>query len=308
MKVFRELSSLLKTQNRETDAELTVSGDYDSPDDVRFALNRLSKPTIIILDEIDRIVDEEATRLLADTIKNLSDHSTRVTLILIGVADSVDELIEGHLSVERALVQVHLPRMSTSELLEIISKGEQEAGIKFDPAAGRQIVGLSAGLPHYTHTLAQFAAENAVTERHTTNVGMIDVSAAISRTVGTPGNLFSDYERATQSSRDTHYPQVLLACALAAKSDLGYFSARDVRGPLSTIMGEAYDIPAFARHLKAFCSEERGAVLQKSSARKFRFRNPLLQPFVIINGLSRHLISMDKLALSDELPESPTEL
>jgi len=77
----------------------------------------------------------EVTTLLADTIKNLSDHSLDVTIILIGVADTVDELIEGHKSIERALVQVPMPRMSSQELNQIIDKGFQYAGFTMEEDA-----------------------------------------------------------------------------------------------------------------------------------------------------------------------------
>jgi hypothetical protein len=45
------------------------------------------------------------------TIKTLSDNasSIKTTLILVGVADSVDELIGEHQSIERAIKQVPMP-------------------------------------------------------------------------------------------------------------------------------------------------------------------------------------------------------
>jgi Cdc6-like AAA superfamily ATPase len=105
-----------------------------APDDVRYILSRLDKQAIIIIDEIDRIRSQTTKTLLADTIKSLSDHGVKTTLILIGVADSVDQLIKEHRSVERALVQVHMPRMSAEELYGILDKGS-EAGISFDKDA-----------------------------------------------------------------------------------------------------------------------------------------------------------------------------
>lgn len=56
------------------------------PDDVRFALSRLGEKSIIILDEVDRLEDVNAKRLMADTIKNLSDHAGTVnaTIVLVG--------------------------------------------------------------------------------------------------------------------------------------------------------------------------------------------------------------------------------
>lgn len=124
------------------------------PDDVGQVLGALKAPTVIVIDELDRLEDKQAKTLLADTIKTLSNHVLPVTIILIGVAASVNELISEHHSIDRALVQIHTPRMSSGELLEIITKGEQITGLKFAQEARETIVGLSKGLPHYTHLLS----------------------------------------------------------------------------------------------------------------------------------------------------------
>lgn len=63
-------------------------------------------------------------------------------------------------------------------------------------------------------------------------------------------------------------------------------------------MGRAYDIPAFARHMNEFCETTRGPILQKiGSPRNYRFRfvNTLMQPFIIMDGMSKGLIDDDKL-------------
>ena len=299
-KVFRELIAMLKVRNHETALQIHIDENEiysDTPSDVRYALSLLPNPTIIIIDEIDRIIDDEATILFADLIKDLSDHATPSTLILIGVADSIDGLIKEHRSVERALVQVHLPRMSALELHEILSKGGAELEMSFQPEAAKLIVELSAGLPHYTHTLALYAAENAI-EAERKEILTLDVSAAIKKTVDKPGSLLSAYETATQSSRMTLYEQVLIACALAPKSDLGFFSAVSVKLPLAKITGKQYDVPAFAAHLDAFCSDVRGNALSKTGIpRQYRFRfvNPLLQPYVIIHGIAKGILTEDTL-------------
>jgi hypothetical protein len=241
--------------------------------------------------------------MLADTIKTLSDHATPVTLILIGIADSIDELIKEHRSIERSLMPVHLHRMFAYELREIIVKGMEQTGITFVAQAIEQIVQLSSGLPHYTHTLASSAAHHVVDEGRIV-VTTDDMAATIRKYVQIPGPLLSAYENATSSShKDALYAEVLLACALAPKSDLGFFAAADIREPLERITGKRYGVPAFSGHLNTFCSEEHGRVLQKTGTpRRFRFRfvNPLLQPFVIIHGLSKGLLDPSMLSLASE--------
>lgn len=264
-----------------------------TPDDVRFLCTRLGK-ALIVIDEIDRLADTSVTALLADTIKTLSDHAVDTTMLLVGVADSVDSLISEHHSVERALVQVRMPRMSRPELHDIIDKGLQPAAMTISVEAKQKIAALSQGLPHYTHLLALNAAQRAATVGRT-EVTLQDVKTAIDSALArAQQSIISAHHKATNSPRENLYPQVLLACALAQQDQLGYFAAVDVRNPLSTIMKRAYDIPAFSQHLNAFCEPTRGPVLQRTgTARRFRFRfcNPLMQPFVIMDGIKKGMIT-----------------
>ena len=107
-----------------------------NPDAVRRALTIISQNSlpILIIDEFDRL-DSTVKRPIADTIKALSDHSVKATVVLVGVADSVGELIGEHQSVERALIQVPMPRMSYEEIEEIIRTGLHSLALKIDSHA-----------------------------------------------------------------------------------------------------------------------------------------------------------------------------
>jgi Cdc6-like AAA superfamily ATPase len=266
-----------------------------TPDDIRFVLQQLPHKSMIVIDEVDRLNKENnITGLLADTIKTLSDHSVDTTLILVGVADSVDEIIEEHKSVERALLQIHIPRMSEDEIYEILDKSLAQTQLSMTEEAKIFIATLSKGLPHYTHLLGLYSAR-AVINADRTNITKVDVNVAVKTALeNCQQSVSSVYHKAVSSPRDNLYPQVLLACALAETDFLGYFSAIDVRPPLAKILGKKYEISAFAQHLNAFCSEDRGQILQRTGTPrryKFRFVNPLLQPFVIMKGLESELIS-----------------
>lgn len=283
-----ESSIVGKSLNEYLPAEVT-------PDDVRHLLSKIGK-ALIIIDELDRLTDAGASKLLADTIKTLSDHAVDSTLLLVGVADSVDTLIAEHQSVERALVQVRMPRMSKPELNQIVDKGLAAASMSIDPVARDKITALSQGLPHYTHLLSLYASQRAAaTSREI--VAIEDVRTAIDSALSrAQQSIINSYHKATNSPRENLYAQVLLSCALAQQDPLGYFAAVDVRTPLSGIMGRPYEIPAFSQHLNAFCEPLRGPVLQRTgSARRYRFRfeNPLMQPFVVMDGIRKGLITDD---------------
>jgi Cdc6-like AAA superfamily ATPase len=271
--------------------------DEITPDDVRRVLTSLGWQTllVVVFDEFDRLTDRDVQRLFADIIKALSDHSVRVTLVLVGVADTVDQLIEEHQSVERALVQIRMMRMSRDELHEIVNKGLTRLGMTIENDALEHIAALSQGLPHYTHLLGLYACRD-VLDHGDTCIRMVHVESAIKKAVdGAQQTIQNAYLKATTSSRrDNLYSEVLLACALAKTDEFGYFAAADIREPLKRITGKGYDIPSFSQHLNNFCESTRGPILHRIGVKhrfRFRFENPLMQPFVTLRGFSNGKIS-----------------
>lgn len=271
-----------------------------TPNGVRQLLKKISEQTlpILIVDEFDRL-SPTAKGIFADLIKMLSDHAVSATVVIVGVADSVQELIAEHQSVERALVQIRMPRMSRSEIEQIINNGLQRLELKITKGAIGKIVLLAQGLPHYAHLLGLHSVR-AAADRGSTTLGVQDINAAIRKALqNAQASTQADYHSATQSARkDTLFKQVLAACAISDIDDLGYFQASDIRQPMKQITGKHYDIPAFTRHLNAFCEDDRGRILQKtgkSRRYRFRFTNPLMQPFVIMQALADEMIQTELL-------------
>ena len=299
-KIFRELES-------------EVQDDELGPEDVRWILERLDPPALIVIDELDRLDNDMALTLLSDTVKALSDHVVPSTLVLVGVAKSIGELIGEHESIARALVKVYMPKMSLDELREILDKGCAKAGITVTPDAAEHITILSRGLPHFTHLLALHAGQRVIADDRS-EITMGDVIASLRGAVE-KHVVESDYVKATHSPHaDNLYPQVLFACALARMDQFGYFTAGAVRDPLEIVAGRRLDIPAFARHLNQFLSPERGSVLlREGSPRRYvyRFRDPILQTYVVLNGIANGLVDdaqMERLDIGGPpMPDEPIE-
>ena len=272
-----------------------------APHEVRQILESLGEQALlaIIVDEFDRVAGSVRTQF-ADTIKMLSDQSVPATLVLVGVGETVSSLVGEHDSIERALAQVRVPRMSTPELQQIVDGGLAEVGMRADPGARDRIAALSQGLPHYTHLLSLYASRRA-NDTESDVLRTRDVDAGIREAIeNAQETITTTHHRAVMSARtDSLYRQVALACALARTDELGYFTAGAVRTPMAAIMGKPYAIPAFAKHMNEFCGAERGAILEKIGARRnyrFRFRNPLLPPYIIMSGIAHGLIGAEEAA------------
>ncbi len=258
-------------------------------DTVRRGLLMLSKaaPLAIFVDEFDRLVSSEKAAF-ADTTKVLSDQLTPATIVLVGVADDINGLVEAHESVLRSLAQIYMPNMSDAELAEIVGKGMAAAEMTVESAFTSKVVGLAQGLPNYVHLIAQNACR-VVLEADRVEVRADDLDDAIERSIANVQQSVLDaYHRATTSNRETLYKQVLLACALAKRDEKGLFSGTDVRDELTKITGTFRDLPAFAQHMSDFSGNgRRGGILDRFGTTyryRYRFHDPLLQPYVLMRG------------------------
>jgi Cdc6-like AAA superfamily ATPase len=280
-------------------------GTIIDPDNVVIELSSFSLNTIpiIILDEFDKLMDRDTRNMIANTIKNLSDRSARSTVILVGVADSVTQLLDDHESVARCIRQIPMHRMFPNELRQIINDRLPSLGMDIQLDALAHMVALSRGLPHYTHLFGQQAAKKALQDRKLI-VDLSHVDLAIPECIEqTDQSVRKQYHEATISPRAGNiYKEVLLAAALAQVDEMGYFAPADLRKPLEHLLGkEEVLVSVFGQHLKNLCATNRGRILEQvGTDRRFRYRfvEPLMQPFILLQGLRDKLITREQV---DEL-------
>jgi Cdc6-like AAA superfamily ATPase len=282
-------------------AEDAHPGDI-SPDDVQIELGGFNpnEMPIVVIDEFDRVEDETAKVLMTDTIKAMSDYGVNCTVVLVGVGESVTDLIRGHESISRSLSQIQMPRMSDGEMRDIALTRLRRLSMAISDDALWRIAYHAAGLPFYVHSLAKHAALKAVSEKRR-RIEERDVAAAFMEcTRDVDYSIEASYVRATERiyRKPNIFPQVLAACALAERDSLGKFGAADVEAPLSAIMGSEYKTQSFAFHLNELCTEDRGNVLRKSGSRRtyrFQFKDAVMQPFVVMKSLTGEIITQDVL-------------
>jgi hypothetical protein len=107
------------------------------------------------------------------------------------------------------------------------------------------------------------------------------------------------YLAATISQRreEALFEPVLLACSLATSDELGRFQQSAVAEPLNRIVpGKNYEASTFAFHMNEFTTDKRKNVLERLGETRnyrYRFTDPMMQPFVILKGLNDGLITAE---------------
>lgn len=306
MGIFREIK--FKRDSGDGPVTYYVSELYNNgvtPSDVVRELSDFSENDIpiIFIDEYNIIKDKNSSQKMAETIKAVSDAGLNVTIVIVGISDTVENLIEGHASISRCSEEVLMPRMSNEEMKLLLESRVSKLGMKISGDAKWKMIHLSKGLPAFGHSLGREAVFSAI-ENRKLQINEQDVDYSINALLGSSQNtLKADYEAATRSNQErARFRQILTACALAKTDESGYFTAKQVQQPLSDILRKPIGIDGFNPNLKELSSPKRGDVLQQLGSERiyrYRFRNNSMQPYVIMKGIQDGFLDEKaKLALS----------
>ena len=210
--------------NRETSETRDGPANHISPS---FAVNVLHKlKGLLVVDEADALKEDYDKQRLAEFIKLLSDSNASFKVLIVGVAETGEQLIASHASVSRCLRETRLDRMPDNELALVILGGADKINLSFDDIVVKTIVKLSAGYPHFTHLLALKCAEDAVAEGHTV-IEKHHLKMAMKRAVDdAEGSLKRMYMKAIRSYSTDMYRIILCAAASLDKTE---FSAKELR-------------------------------------------------------------------------------
>lgn len=284
-------------------ASTLLTKDEIKPGDVTLLLQNVNIGFVFIFDEFDQVSSPETKKAFADTIKGLSDALARATVVLVGIGDTIIDLVGAHESVERCIAQIHIPRMSDWERKELLDKTLSALSMSCTERAQMHIAELSQGLPQYIHLIGLESAVDAL-GKQCMEFNLDNVRCGIPKALGgshVKHTLRDAYHNATRSAQTSAwFRHVLLSCALAKADEMGFFTPTSVKAPLRAIMNrDDIEVANFNQHLVKFTTEDRSEILErKGSVRnwRYRFRNPMIQPYVILRGLDDGLITEEQVA------------
>lgn len=252
-----------------------------SPSIVAEAIGQLSG--LLVVDEADAIDRKADKRKLAELIKHLSDAGSPFKIMVVGIAETGDELTAAHPSVQRCLKETKLGRMSDDELIEIIQNGAEVLKLDFSRRATHAIVRLSSGYPYFTHLLALKCAEQAIGGGYT-HISIDDLIVALRLAVEeAEGSLKRNYDKAVRSNSTEMYSIILRA---ASSLPMGEFSAQNLRGAIGNITGETVTQGSLNNYLQRLVGTDGTTVLRRVEKGFYRFEDPRMPSFVrIANGM-----------------------
>jgi hypothetical protein len=133
---------------------------------------------VFVIDEFDRVQDLETRTTLADTIKLVSDRGIALSLIVMGVSATLEQIIGQHPSIERNIRAIHLPLLPDEDIAAMLRKGGSQAGIFVSDLAVDTVVQVSRGMP-YMAQLMGLRMTQAAAQRGDDEIIAADVSDAV---------------------------------------------------------------------------------------------------------------------------------
>lgn len=173
--VFRSLAARIPLRYDRDSDPTTSSGDgggslADDLPEGAFSVSQLTDilarvegaRILLILDEFDRSDVVDFRLLVGELIKNLSDRSVRVQLLIGGIASNLSELVAHVPSIRRNIVGIGIPNLTADEVDEMLDIAEAAGNVSFAAKARERLITVSAGLPYLVGLIGQFAVLEAV--------------------------------------------------------------------------------------------------------------------------------------------------
>lgn len=239
-----------------------------------------------LIEDFHKVAPEVRARV-ADAMKVFSDESDNfpsLRMIVLGVADSAAQILRAPSNMGGRLADIQLPPLDDDQLGELLDNALELLNVDFTPVRD-QIIRHSVGVASITHALARLCCV-AVGVRETSDERITITANALEKAkasyVRTRGAAMKeDFDAALEvtTTRKYHNYAIILK-AMATLPDRGATHAEI----LAEIHKQHPQYPAgnLTTYLRKLQSEERGALLRKTSEGVFRYDRPLQHAYALL--------------------------
>jgi Cdc6-like AAA superfamily ATPase len=273
----RYISGHTRELSKESLAKHLPAGDFGPRELTEAVANMTATRAIFVLDEYDRAQDPTLTTALAETLKNFSDRAVRVSVIIVGVADTLGEMLGAHESIRRNIVGLPMRLLSSPEFDELLDIGEAETRVEFPAGVRERLANLSRQVPYFTRLLCLHAGQNALANErwHVTN---IDVDYAKEQALFDTKPLLSRYHRRLIEDADNAVlKSFLISIARVKTNDKGDFNVSEVLNEYQKLTGTVVSKLSVGSRLSLLAKEEVAFVTKFERDHKlvYRLTDPL---------------------------------
>ena len=225
-------------------------------------------------------VSKETRESIAHALKVFSDDGGRypsTTVIVLGVSESVDELVAPHVNVGKRLIDIEVPPLHPSELGNILNTGERLLNVDFSDVRER-LLNTSVGVASVTHALALNCCDECeLTEASDETIRFSEVhfDGAVDAYARTrSGDLKSRFRQALMVHRQRKFAntEIILRVLTQLPAEGGTVGEifKEIRAEHAS-----YPQANLTNYLRDLQGEARGSLVRKTNSNRYRFDEPL---------------------------------
>ncbi|MEL6380740.1 MAG: ATP-binding protein, partial [Pseudomonadota bacterium] len=260
----------------------------DALEIVRFVESARSSPTIVIVDEFERIASEAERKKFAEFIKAIPELETQIRFIFCGIGASVDELLGAHPSAGRVIETIEVEKLNHDYLWQIITTVTDSVSVNISEDFLKRVSMLSDGFPHYIHLIGEqllwsfFDDPDVVTDCSTMHMRS-SVKGALERAEHV---LRQAYTRATEKTKHTRTYEHALWCLAhnnSTRRQLGEIfdnSYQKLARALRLDDDQVLTREAFGRRLWALSKDSHGAIVKAHGSGWYSLRENVLRGYI----------------------------
>lgn len=245
-----------------------------------------AKGLVWVIEDFHKVSPETRSRL-ADAMKVFSDESSNfptLQMIVLGVAETAGEILRAPSNMGGRLADIPIPPLGDDDLGAVLDKGNDLLNVDFGAVRNR-IIKHSVGVASITHALARECCtavgvmETSRKRMYITTEALENAKSAYSRTRG--GNMKDDFDVALEVTQTRKYHNyAIILRAIAALPERGATHAQI----LAKIREDLPEYPPgnLTTYLRKLQSEERKALIRKTSEGLFRYNRPLQHAYAIL--------------------------
>lgn len=239
---------------------------------------------VLFIDEFDSL-SKTVKENVGEVIKLLSDNLSPFKLLVVGIGNSIADLLAGNASITRNIRQIKLNRMSPTEIIEIVSNGSKKIKIEYNQDVIIKIVEISAGYPHFTHLLALKSGEICI-KQEKSKVLMEHLIESISDTVrDSEEYLQYSWNTTMQTVSSELYMQILIVCASIDGNEI---RAKELREQLKKQFNIEIMQSALNPYLAKLIADDESHILHRIAKGVYRFSDPRMPSFVKIQAINKN--------------------
>lgn len=254
--------------------------DTDSLNPAELAPQIANDPMLIIIDEVDAIRGDETIKKLGRLIKLLSDANSKLKLMIVGIAESAEALLRGHLSSSRNLTEVHVRLLKDSDIKDLLVRNAAECSLKIEDFVLEEIAELAGGFPYFAQLIGLYCAEQAVRLGKSV-IGEDEFKRGLTKAKDSAENhLRFTYENTVRAGQSEHYKSLIQAAA--SLDSHGFTSTEWVERCRRIERNPSLSRSALQPYIKSLVGDDRSIAIRRVRKGRYRFNDPRLRIYARI--------------------------